>query len=104
MSNLIDVTANFDEFIKDGITVVDFWATWCGPCKMLSPVIDEVSANFPSVRFGKVDVDNAMDLARRYNVSSIPNVCLFKDGQLADRIIGLCDYDELCEFVSKNLK
>ena len=103
MSKLPDVAQNFDEFISEGTVVVDFWATWCGPCKMLAPVLDEVAEKLPNVKFGKVDVDNAMELAKRFKIVSIPNVCIFKDGELVDRIIGLCDEDELTEIISKHI-
>lgn len=103
MSNLPDVAKNFDEFIKDGVAVVDFWATWCGPCRMLAPVLDEVAEKLSGAKFGKVDVDNAPELAREYNIMSIPNVCIFKNGELADRIIGLCDAEELVTTIKKYL-
>ncbi len=103
MSNLPDIANNFDEFIREGVTVVDFWATWCGPCRMLAPIFEDVSAKLTAAKFGKVDVDSAMELAKRFQVSSIPNVCIFKDGQLVDRIIGLCDEEELTEAIEKQL-
>ncbi len=103
MSNLPDVAKNFDDFIKDGVVVVDFWASWCGPCRMLAPILDEVAEKMPTVKFGKVDVDGAPALAKDYEVMSIPNVCIFKNGELVDRIIGLCDEDELTETIKKQL-
>ncbi len=103
MSKITDVTENFDEFVAQGTAVVDFWATWCGPCKMLAPILDEVAEKMPEVKFGKVDVDNAMELAKRYKIVSIPNVCIFKDGELVDRVIGLCDEDELTQVISKHI-
>ena len=103
MSNLPDVAKNFDEFVGTGVAVVDFWATWCGPCRMLAPILDDVAEKMPEVKFGKVDVDNAPELAKRFQIMSIPNVCIFKNGELVDRIVGLCDEDELTETVKKHV-
>ena len=95
-------TENFVEFTSAGLAVVDFWATWCGPCKMLAPVFEEVANKLDFAKFGKVDVDNYPDLARQFNIRSIPYVCIFKDGQLIDKIIGFMQEDALCEAISKN--
>ena len=103
MSNVSDVAKNFDQFIGDGVAVVDFWAPWCGPCRMLAPILDEVAAKVTAVKFGKVNVDESPELAKRYQVMSIPNVCVFKNGQLVDRVIGLCDAEELQSAVQKHL-
>lgn len=103
MSNLPDVAKNFNEFIGDDVAVVDFWANWCGPCRMLAPILDDIASKLTNVKFGKVDVDNAPELAREYKVMSIPNVCIFKNGELVDRIIGLCDEDELTDAIKKHL-
>lgn len=103
MSKIEDVATKFDAFTSQGIAVVDFWAGWCGPCKMLSPILDEVADKLSDVKFGKVDVDSAPELAKRYQIMSIPNVCVFKNGELVDRVIGLCDEDELTETIKKHL-
>ena len=103
MSKITDVTKNFDEFTNQGVAVVDFWANWCGPCKMLAPIIDEVADKLTDVKFGKVDVDNAPELAKKYQIMSIPNVCIFKNGELVDRVIGLCDEDELIATIQKHV-
>lgn len=103
MSNLPEVASNFDEFVANGVVVVDFWATWCGPCRMLAPILDEVASKLPDVKFGKVDVDKSMELAKRFKIMNIPNVCIFKNGELVDRVIGLCDEDELTEVIKKHI-
>ena len=101
MSKFPDVASNFDEFIASGVVVVDFWATWCGPCALLEPVLEEVAEEVPYVKIGKVDTDKARELSKRFQIKSIPNICIFKDGQLVDRIIGLCDVDELEDTIRK---
>lgn len=103
MSNIESVSENFDEFIAEGVVVIDFWATWCAPCRMLAPILEGVTAKFDNVKFGKVDVDENIELARKYNIMSIPNVCIFKQGKLVDRVIGLSDEDELVTAISKHI-
>ncbi|MBO4990447.1 MAG: thioredoxin [Clostridia bacterium] len=84
--------------------VVDFWATWCGPCKMLGPVLEEVSKEYEGKAvFVKIDVDENMELAQKYGISSIPNVLFFKDGVLKDNSLGFAPKSVLASFVEKNL-
>ena len=70
---------------------------------MLAPILDEVADKMSAVKFGKVDVDNAPELARKFQIMSIPNVCIFKDGELVDRVIGLCDENELIATIEKHI-
>lgn len=80
---------NFDEKIKSGVALVDFWAQWCGPCRMAGPVIDELAEEYKDkLAVAKVDVDSEPEVAEKFGVMSIPTVILFKDGQEVGRQIG----------------
>ena len=75
--------------------LLDFWAAWCGPCTMLSPVVEELSQEHPEISFGKVNVDEAPELAQRSQVSAIPTLILFKDGKPVDMSVGVKPKAEL---------
>lgn len=98
-------TSKFDELLKgDKPVVCDFFATWCGPCKMLAPVMEEVSKDFSDKAvFVKVDIDENMDLAKRYGIMSIPLVCVFKNGEITAKSLGYTSKSETKEFLEKNL-
>lgn len=99
-------TAQFDELIKSSQkpVVCDFYATWCGPCKMLAPVMEKVSEEFSGrAEFIKVDTDECMELAARYGIMSIPLVIVFINGEEADKSLGYMTLPEAKEFVEKNL-
>ena len=89
MIKIYNKDTNFEEEIKEGKVIIDFFATWCGPCKMLAPVFQELAKDMDgTAKFVKVDVDNTQDIAARFQVSSIPTVAILKDGKEVDRIIG----------------
>jgi thioredoxin 1 len=92
----------FDEFIKKGIVFVDFFAEWCMPCVMMAPVVEEVSEKFKNkVKFGKINVGENEALAKKFNVSSIPNFVLFKDGKVIEQFVGAMDAEELENKIGK---
>ena len=95
---------DFDQTIKEGITLVDFFATWCGPCKMMAPVVDKLAQEFAGkAKVAKVDVDLNMDIAMRYRVQGVPTFGIFKDGQLVQRIVGGVGYQPLKAALSQLL-
>lgn len=91
--NIVTLTVeNFDqEVLKSGTPVlVDFWAEWCGPCKMVAPILDELASEYDGkVKIGKVNIDDHQSLASEYGIRAIPTLLLFKAGQVADQIVGL---------------
>ena len=98
---LLEQNHNFNEEIKGSIVVVDFFATWCGPCKMLSPILEKFANEHPEVKVIKVGVDDFTSIAREYGVTSIPTLVLFKDGVIVDKKIGFMDYNNLVKWIIK---
>ncbi len=88
----------FNEFINNDLVIIDFYATWCGPCKMQGPILEEFATSC-NIKTAKVDVDKFSSLARNYAVMSIPTLLLFKKGTLVDKKIGLTALSELTEWV-----
>ncbi len=92
MSNIIAVNdANFEDEVEkhDGLAIVDFWATWCGPCRMIAPILEQLSSEYEGrVKVTKLDVDANIKTGSRFNVRSIPTLLFFKDGKVVDQIIG----------------
>jgi thioredoxin 1 len=92
MSNALEVTdATFESEIEkhSGLAVVDFWAPWCGPCRIIGPVLDQLASEYTGkAKVGKVDVDQNVKVAARFNVRSIPMVLFFKNGQVVDQVLG----------------
>ena len=95
----------FDEIVieNEGVTLVDFWAKWCGPCKMLAPVLELVEKDLEQVKFVKVDVDENEDLADKYQISTIPTLLIFKDGKVIDTLVGFMPKDSLKAKISSHL-
>lgn len=95
---------NFDNTVANGLVLVDFWATWCGPCKMLAPTIDAIATEYKDrVVVGKVDVDENEALARRFGIMSIPTLFLFKDGEVVEKLVGYRLKTELEQLLNKYL-
>ena len=86
-----------NEATKEGITIVDFYANWCGPCRMLSPVLEELEEENGNISIAKVDVDEARELAMKYKISAIPALLFFKDGELVSTEVGFMSKDDLLE-------
>lgn len=97
-------SANFEnEVLNSEIPVlVDFWASWCGPCKMLAPLIEEAAAKYEGkIKVGKVNIDNELDLAQQYKIISIPTLVFFKAGEAVEKSIGYIERDRLEELISR---
>ena len=92
MSNIIAVNdANFEDEVEkhDGLAIVDFWATWCGPCRMIAPILEQLSTEYEGkVKVTKLDVDANIKTSSRFNVRSIPTLLFFKGGKVVDQVIG----------------
>ncbi len=92
---------NFEDGISQGVVLVDFYADWCGPCRMLAPIVEELAQEMSGkMTVAKVDTDQSVNVAAKFEVTSIPTLILFKDGQLIKRVVGLKDLDSLRKMVS----
>jgi len=98
--------ANFQEVAldKEGIAVIDFWAEWCGPCKMIGPVIEELATEMEGkVTIGKMNVDSNKDIPLKYGVRSIPTILILKNGELVDKHVGVTSKQALAEKINAHL-
>ena len=97
---------NFEEEVlkRDGVILVDFFATWCGPCKMLAPVLSQIAEEYKDkIRVGKVNVDENNELAMKYQIASIPTLIFFKNGEIVKISVGLSTKSELMDIINKLL-
>ncbi len=98
---------NFEEKVvnNQGVTVIDFWAEWCGPCKMISPIIEELSKEYEGkATVGKVDVDNNHEVSMKYNIRSIPTILILKNGEVVDRHVGTTTKQVLADKIEAHLE
>lgn len=105
MGKYIELNAtNFDETLKEGVALVDFWAPWCGPCRMIAPVIDELAGDFDGkAKICKVNTDEEQDVAIKYGIRSIPTILFFKNGELVDQMIGASSKQVLADKINSLL-
>ncbi len=97
---------NFEEIVLNSSTpvLVDFWAAWCGPCRMVGPIVDELSKDFEGKAVvGKIDIDSNQEYAAKYGVRNIPTVLIFKDGELVDRKVGVCSKSEYTSVLDSHI-
>ena len=106
MSDKVPELSNgeFEAFSKSGLVLIDFFAEWCMPCLMMAPVLDELSDNFKGkVKFGKVNVEDCPEVARKFNVSSIPNFVLLKNGKMIEQFVGAISAEDFTEKLEEYL-
>ncbi|MGM9908098.1 thioredoxin [Limosilactobacillus sp.] len=99
----VNVTTDqsFEQDTATGVALVDFWATWCGPCRMQSPVVEALSEEMPEVNFYKLDVDQNPETARKFRIMSIPTLMIKKDGQVVDQIVGYHPKEQLQQILQQ---
>ena len=105
MGKYIELTpANFEEVTKAGVSMVDFWAPWCGPCRMIAPIIDELATDFDGkAKICKVNSDDETNLAVKFGIRSIPTILFMKDGKVVDTIIGATSKQSLADKINSLL-
>ena len=105
MAKYIDLTGdNFEATIANGVTMVDFWAPWCGPCRMIAPVIEELAVDFDGrATIAKCNTDEQQDIAIKYGIRSIPAILFFKDGKLVDQMVGAASKDAFAARINAQL-
>lgn len=98
-------TNNFNDTVSEGVHLVDFWAAWCGPCRMMNPILEQYSnENTLGVQVSKVNVDEQQELAMQFGIRSIPTMLIFKDGEIVHEIVGAVPYNVIDETIENNIK
>jgi thioredoxin 1 len=96
--------SDFDEKVKDGVVLIDFWAEWCGPCRRLAPTVDALATEYDGrATVGKMNVDENPNVPGRFMIRGIPTMLIFKDGKLADQIVGLVPKEEIARKLDQQL-
>ena len=93
---------NFNEQIKEGVVLVDFFATWCGPCKMLSPILEEITERFSRIKVVKIDIDKFDDLTRSHGIMSVPTMEVYRNGTLVKKEVGYHNLDEIVSWLPRD--
>jgi thioredoxin 1 len=96
---------NFAEEVREGIAIADFWAEWCGPCKRISPIVEELAQEYQGkVKIGKVNVDDNTEISEQFGIMSIPTILFFKNGELVDKIVGAVNKNALKDKIDSLLQ
>lgn len=101
MSVLVITNENFEQEVinSEKTVLLDFWASWCGPCRMVSPIIDEIADEHPEIKVGKINVDEQPELARRFNIMSIPSLFVMKNGEIVNQSVGVQPKQQILELL-----
>ena len=105
VSNIIEITSKaqfYEEIKSEVLTIVDFWAVWCGPCRVLKPLLHKIADEHKEIRLLTVDVDVNQELAAEYDINSIPAVFMFKNGEIVDSFVGVMPEDEILKKIEAN--